>query len=242
MALSVASTAGGNGLLTCLKTSDRDLLAPRLERVKLGLRQPLEFTNRQIGAAYFIEQGIVSVVTIGGGHRPQSEVGLVGREGMTGLAIVLGQERSAHDAFVQAEGTAQRIAAEDLQNALQESRTLLATLLRYAYVWSMTLAQTALANARGSLEERLARWLLMAHDRSDGDEIHLTHEFLSLMLGTRRAGVTTALNAFDTRGWIDHARGRVTIVHRRGLEQLASGFYGIPETEYGGLIRQRRQA
>jgi len=154
---------------------------------------------------------------------------------VTGLALVLGHDRLPHDAFVQAECTAQRIAAVYLQDALQESRTLLATLRRYAYVWSVTLAQTPLANARASLDERLARWLLMAHDRSDGDEIYLTHEFLSLMLGTRRAGVTTALNAFDTRGWIGHARGRVTIVHRRGLEQLASGFYGVPEAEYGRM-------
>lgn len=242
MALSVANTTSGNGLLTCLNSSDRDLLVSRLEPVKLGFRQPLEFTNRQIGAAYFIEHGIISVLTIGGGHHPQTEVGLIGREGMTGLTLVLGHDRSPHDAFVQAECTAQRIAAADLQDVLRGSRTLLASLLRYAYVWSLTLAQTALANARGSLEERLARWLLMAHDRSDGDEINLTHEFLSFMLGTRRAGVTTALNAFDTRGWIDHARGRVTIVDRRGLEQLADGFYGVPEAEYGRLMRSSQQA
>ena len=117
---------------------------------------------------------------------------------MTGLALVLGHDRLPHDAFVQAECTAQRIAAVYLQDALQESRTLLATLRRYAYVWSVTLAQTPLANARASLDERLARWLLMAHDRSDGNEIRLTHESLSLMIGMRRAGVTAALNAFDT--------------------------------------------
>jgi CRP-like cAMP-binding protein len=220
-----------NGLLACLSDADHDLLSPRLRPVELKLRQRLELPHRQIRAVYFVERGLVSVVAVGAGERHQAEVGLIGREGMTGLAVVMGLDRSPHDTFVQGAGRAQCITAADLQDAMNASRSLLARLLHYAHVCSVTLAHTALANARASLEERLARWLLMAHDRSDNDEIALTHEFLSLMLGTRRAGVTTALHTFDTRGWISQARGRITVVDRDGLQQLAAGFYGVAEAE-----------
>jgi CRP-like cAMP-binding protein len=161
---------------------------------------------------------------------------------MTGLALVMGSDRSAHDVFVQSQAAGQSIAAADLQEALRSSRSLHGTLLRYAYVSSFALAQTALANAHASIEERLARWLLMAHDRSQNDDIHLTHEFLSLMLGIRRAGVTTALNSFDTRGWISHSRGCVKIVDRDALQEFAAGFYGPPEAEYQRLLGKLQPA
>ena len=225
-----------NHLLACLSVADRDLLAPCLKPVQLKLRQRLEMPNQRIRAVYFIEHGLVSVVVMGGGDRRQTEVGVIGREGMTGLALVMGSDRSAHDTFVQSEGAAHCMTAADLQDAMASSRSLHDTLLRYAYVCSVSLAHTALANAQASIEERLARWLLMAHDRSHNDQIHLTHEFLSLMLGIRRAGVTTVLNTFDTRGWIDHSRGCITIVDRDALQQLAAGFYGVPEAEYQRLL------
>jgi CRP-like cAMP-binding protein len=222
--------------LACLSGADRDLLAPCLKSVQLKLRQRLEIPDQRIRAVYFVERGLVSVVAIGSGDRRQTEVGIIGREGMTGLALVLGSDRCAHDTFVQSEGTAHCITAADLQVAMDSSRSLHGTLLRYAYVCSVSLAQTALANAQATIEERLARWLLMAHDRSHNDQIHLTHEFLSLMLGTRRAGVTTVLNAFDTRGWISHSRGCITIVERDALQRFAAGLYGVPEAEYRRLL------
>lgn len=225
-----------NRLLACLSATDNDLLAPSLKPVQFTVRQRLEMPNQRIPKIYFIEHGLVSVVAIGGGDRRQTEVGIIGREGMTGLALVLGSDRPAHETFVQSQGAAQCIPAADLQDALRSSRSLHATLLRYAYVCSLALAHTALANAHASIEERLARWLLMAHDRSHNDDIHLTHEFLSLMLGIRRAGVTTALNSFDTRGWISHSRGCVTIVDRDALQGFAGGFYGGPEAEYERLL------
>jgi CRP-like cAMP-binding protein len=225
-----------NSLLARLSAADNDLLAPYLKPVQLTVRQRLETPNQRIRTVYFIEHGLVSVVAKGGGDRRQTEVGVIGREGMTGLALVMGSDCSAYDTFVQSQGTGQSIAAADLQDALRSSRSLHDTLLRYAYVCSFALAHTALANAHASIEERLARWLLMAHDRSDNDEIHLTHEFLSLMLGIRRAGVTTTLNSFDTSGWISHSRGCVTIVDRDALQGCAAGFYGAPEAEYQRLL------
>jgi CRP-like cAMP-binding protein len=235
MSRQASPSTSENRLLACLSAADRDLLAPRLKSVKLKLRQRLEMPRRRIRAVYFIDHGLASVVAIGGDRR-QTEVGIIGREGMTGLALVMGSDSSAHDTFVQGEGAAHCITAGDLQEAIASSRSLHATLLRYAYVCSVSLAYTALANAQASIEECLARWLLMAHDRSHNDEIHLTHEFLSLMLGTRRAGVTTALNAFDTRGWISHSRGCITIIDRDALQQFAAGLYGVPEAEYQRLL------
>jgi CRP-like cAMP-binding protein len=109
-------------------------------------------------------------------------------------------------------------------------------LLRYAQAFSVQLAQSALANAQGKLEERLARWLLMAHDRVNGDELELTHEFLALMLGVRRAGVTTALHQLEKRGLVSMARSSVVILDREGLQECSNGLYGTPEAEFERLF------
>jgi len=119
---------------------------------------------------------------------------------------------------------------------MDQSITLLRFLLRYAHVFGIQANYTALANARGCLAERLARWLLMARDRLDSDEMVLTHEFLALMLAVRRAGVSEALQAFENRGLIETARGSVTIKDRAGLEECANELYGPPEAEYERLF------
>jgi CRP-like cAMP-binding protein len=110
---------------------------------------------------------------------------------------------------------------------MDRSATLLRTFLRFAHVFAVQCAYTALANAHGTLEERLARWLLMAQDRIEADQLVLTHEFLALMLGTRRAGVTTALGHFESKGVVATMRGAVTTMDREGLEQCANGLYGV---------------
>jgi CRP-like cAMP-binding protein len=186
---------------------------------------------------YFLDRGIASVVAIGrGGEHRRAEVAIIGREGMIGLPVVLGTDRSPCDIFMQVEGDGHCIAAQKLGDALSQSITLLRCLLLYAHTFGIQANYTALANARGYLEERLARWLLMARDRIDSDEIILTHEFLALMLGVRRAGVSGALRAFEVRGLIATARGSVTIMDRNGLEECANGFYGVPEAEYERLL------
>ncbi len=202
----------------------------------LKFRQPLQRANRKIGAVYFPESGIASVVAVGGGERRQAEVAVVGWEGMTGLAVLLGAQRSPCDVFMQVEGEGHCIAADDLRKALERSTSLLAILLRYAHVFGVQSAYTALANSQGKLEERLARWLLMAQDRIDAEELLLTHEFLALMLGVRRAGVSVALEHFEAKGVIKIARGSVSILDRDGLQDCANGFYGQPEAEYERLF------
>jgi CRP-like cAMP-binding protein len=234
------ATRDANGILARLSGSDRELLEPRLHAVQLKLRQQLERPQRRIRAVYFIERGLAFIVATSARRREQVEAGIVGRDGMTGTAVILGVEHSPHDTFVQQPGSAQCVSTGDLRQALAASDTLLPTLMRYVHVTTVALAHTALANARGTIEQRLARWLLMVHDRSESDEIHLTHEFLSLMLGNRRAGVTTSLNVLDARGLIGHSRGCITILKRDGLKELAGDLYGVPEAEYTRVLGPRR--
>jgi CRP-like cAMP-binding protein len=219
-----------------MSNADMALLQPYLEAVPLKFRQGLQSANRAIRTVYFPETGLASVVAIGGGERRQAEIAILGREGMTGLPVVLGANRSPCDVFVQVEGRAQSISSDDLRAAIDQSTSLWKCLLRFAHVFAVQSGYTALANAQGKIEERLARWLLMARDRLDGDEMLLTHEFLALMLGVRRAGVTTALQSFESKALVETARGSVTILDRGGLVEQANGLYGPPESEYERLF------
>jgi hypothetical protein len=136
-------------------------------------------------------------------------VGLIGCEGVTGLPIILGNDRSPNETFIQVAGNGIRIAADKLREAIAKSRSLELALLSFAHRFLNQTANTALSNGTATLEERLARWLLMAHDRLRGDEVPLTHEFLSLMLGVRRAGVTVALHYLEQRALIRLSRKQV---------------------------------
>jgi CRP-like cAMP-binding protein len=226
----------GNRLLSSLARADRALLEPYLKPVELKLRERLETADRKIKAVYFIERGLGSVVGIGSGQRRQAEVAIVGREGMSGVSLLLGVDRSPHDVFMQLEGSGQCITSSDLRRVMSESRSLTACLLRYLHVFAVQMAHTAVANAKGKIEERLARWLLMAHDRIEGDDLRLTHEFLALMLGSRRAGVTTALQKLEAAKLVGNARGCITILDRDGLTRIADGLYGVPEAEFDRLF------
>jgi CRP-like cAMP-binding protein len=220
-----------NRLLAALSHTDRDLLTPALETVDLDVRDVLEVPNDPISHVYFVVSGLVSIVgTAAPNHR--IEIGMVGYEGMTGLSIVLGGDRSANETLVQASGSAMRISTKSLREMLAASRSLTATLLRYVNVFMVQGSQTALANGRGRLDERLARWLLMWDDRVQPDTVAVTHEFLALLLGVRRQGVTVALDELEGKGLIRSTRGAVGILDREGLKLAASGFYGVPEAEY----------
>jgi CRP-like cAMP-binding protein len=229
-----------NAILDALSPADFTLLQPHLESVPLPFRRRMQTANRRIKTVYFIEGGLGSVVTIGGGDRRQAEVAVIGREGMTGVPVVLGAERSPCEVFMQVGGRGQSIDADKLSGAMDKSKTLAKCLLRFAHVFVVQGNYTALANAHGKVEERLARWLLMAHDRICSDVLELTHEFLALMLGVRRAGVTTALQYFESKGVVSTGRGAVTIQDREGLEECANGLYGHPEAEFKRLFPRYR--
>jgi CRP-like cAMP-binding protein len=148
----------------------------------------------------------------------------------------MGNHRSPHEAFVQLDGSARRIESNRLRQAMRESTALSTLLLHFVHVFTIQVSHTALANGRAKIEERLARWLLMMHDRIDGDEAPLTHDFIALMLGVRRPGVTDALHALEGKGLVRSTRGVIRIVDREGLEALATGIYGAPEAAYERLI------
>src|SRR5262245_21065219 len=230
------STRTSNCILSALSQSDLLLLEAHIQPVALKSRQRLETSGRKIRSVYFIESGLVSVVGVGGANQREAEVCVIGREGMTGLSVILGVGRSPTDTVVQVDGRAQCIAVDVLQQALDKSSSLMSCLLRYVHLYIVQTGYTALANARGKIEERLARWLLMAHDRTEGDTLALTHEFLSLILGVRRAGVTAALNELEARALISSKRGCITITDRQGLEAAANGLYGVPEAEFERLF------
>jgi CRP-like cAMP-binding protein len=213
-----------NRILSLLCDEDKQLLASVLEPVDLPVRRVLESRNRRIEYVYFIDHGIASVVADGKNHSG-IEIGIIGREGSTGLAVLMGADRAAHHAYMQVAGAGRRVKVASLLELLEQSKSLHQALLRQAYAFTLQTAQTAVANGRHKLEERLARWLLMAHDRIDGDELPLTHEFLSVMLAVRRPGVTVAINSLQNDGLIKAQRGGVLVIDRAGLEERSNGAY-----------------
>jgi CRP-like cAMP-binding protein len=223
-----------NRLLNRLDPQDSALLSPHLERVKLGIRDRLEEHGTPIEFVYFLEEGIGSIVAKVGNGR-DTEVGVLGYEGMTGTAAVLGDNLTAHNCFVQVAGEAMRIPSDPFRDALEQSPTLRLFLLRYVECLMVQASYTAVVNVRMTLEQRLARWLLMCDDRVGG-KIKLTHEFLSIMLGVRRPGVTVAIQILEGKGFIRAMRGEIVIRERQGLIDLADGGYGVPEAEYERLI------
>lgn len=218
-----------NRMLAFLSPSDLGVLEPLLERVSLAIRQTLEEPDEFIGHVYFPEDGIVSVV---GTVRDEIEVSIIGKEGMTGVMTILGNDHSPFRTFVQVGGTALRIKRTDLQKAMDSHLSIRMVFLRYVQVFMVQTALTAVANATGYLPQRMARWLLMCEDRLTTKQIPLTHEFFAVMLGVQRPGVTLAVNELENKGLIKAARGMITIIDRPALLELAGDFYGRVEREY----------
>jgi CRP-like cAMP-binding protein len=221
-----------------LSASDMALLQPNLEPVSLERHKSIEAANKKIEGVCFPDSGIISVVASSRKGSREVEIGIIGCEGMTGVPVILGTDRSPHQTFVQVAGSGHRLPAAALREAMEKSDTLQPLLLKYAQAFMIQAAHTAIANGRGTIEERLARWLLMAQDRLDGDDLPLTHEFLAMMLAVRRPGVTEALHALTQRGLMRHERGVITVVDREGLVECANGLYGVPEAEYKRLLQQ----
>ena len=224
-----------NQILARLHRDDLQLLQPDLEAVALPLRKCLETRDKRIQYAYFIEQGVASVTANGAGQKV-IEVGLIGREGMTGLAIVMEDNRTPTDTYMQIAGNGQRISAAKLFEAANGSASIRRVLLQYGHAFLVQTMHTAMVNGRNKIEERLARWLLMAHDGVDDDDLPLTHEFLAMMLAVGRPGVTVALNHLEKGGLIQARRGVISVIDRAGLEQASNGAYGKPEAELRRLF------
>jgi len=225
----------GNLLLARMNHEQIQLLESQLEPIDLVRHKRLEIRDRKIDYVYFIETGLASVV-VNGRDGNTIEIGLIGREVMTGLALLLNADRTPLDTMVQIAGSALRVRASGMRDVLDNNPSLNRILATYVQVFMAQAAFTALANGRHNVEERLSRWLLMAHDRAERDEIPLTHALLAVMLGVRRPGGTVGLSALERRGLIAIGRGSITIIDREGLEESAHGIYGQPEAEYKRLL------
>jgi len=211
----------GNKLLNSLPFADLALMQPFLERVGLNFHSRLQITNRALKTVHFLENGMVSVIAVTGGGRRRTQVGLIGREGMTGIPIVFGSMHSPFDLEVEIAGQAQSVATAKLLALMQQSPAIRRCLLDYVETLWLQFARTAAANAHGTIEQRLARLLLLVDERIESDEIKLTHEQLAAMLAVRRAGITVALQHLEACGLINRTRGNVTIIDRPGLRAEA---------------------
>jgi CRP-like cAMP-binding protein len=233
---SASQSATPNLLLRMMAQDDFALLQPHLERAELSPHDRLYEANRPIERVHFIEGGVASIVAIQE-NDDQVEVGLYGREGMSGSAVVLRAGQSPHRSMMQVDGTTSlHIASERLLDACGQSPALHTLLLRFAQSLVVQAALTAVSNAQFALPERLARWLLMCHDRVDGDRIELTHEYMAMMLAVRRSGVTVTLHTLEATGAIRATRGLIVVTDRGRLEEIAGESYGEAEKEYRRLI------
>ena len=226
-----------NRILASLSPGDFGSLAPHLDPVAFKVRHVFFRPHEPIETVVFPESGFASVVATTESGR-SLEVGIIGREGVIGVPVIFGQTLTPYDSYAQVAGAGFEIRADILWGAMKQSWPLADILLKFAYAFLIQVTHSALANARFSNEQRLARWLLMAQDRVDDDEIPLTHEFLAMMLGTRRASVTDALHVLEECGTIESKRGRIWVRDRPGLEKAAGDCYGLPESELArvGLI------
>lgn len=191
--------------------------------VELRVPKQLELANKRIDHVCFIESGFASVVA--NGSTRSMEIGMIGREGMTGLAVLMGRDRSPNETYMQLAGSGRRITVAHLLDAIRQSATLHQSFLRCGHAFHIQTTQATLTNARCTIEQRLARWLLMAHDRIDGDQMFLTHEFLSLMLGVRRASITDTLRILAEDDLIAIKRGTIAILDRVRLQKSTKGAY-----------------
>lgn len=224
----------GNVILLSMGDSEYGLFRPHLEYVELPDHLVLHEAGAKLDFAYFPNRGLISfVVAMEDGKT--AEAGVVGNEGFAGIPAAVGLSRSPLQAVVQISGDGFRVEVEALQKILESAPHLQLLLSRFAVVQGMQVAQTAACNRLHEIEQRLARWLLMAQDRVDSGVLPITHDFLATMLGTNRSSVSLAAATLRKKNLIRYTPGAVTIVNRKKLEALACECYGIMQQHNGHL-------
>ena len=224
-----------NRLFSLMSAEDFARFAPQLDCVKLPKGHVVVEPGRPFSQVYFVESGVGSIVAQSP-EGQQVEAGLFGMDGFTPVEAALGSDRSLNRVVIQIADDAWRCPLPAFREAIEASSSLRGLLLRYVQALHVQTTYTALSNAMHSVEERLARWILMCDDRIDTSEMALTHEFISIMLGVRRPSVTTTLHVLEGNGFIRSERGSITVVNRKALEEFAVDAYGAPEAEYARLI------
>ena len=228
--------AGGNLLLASLSAEDLALLMPHLTPVSFAVGDFITRAGDPIDSLCFFEQGIAGILDSLEDDRRYA-VGLVGAEGFIGWPLLLGDGRSPYDVTMRAEhGRALRIPADAVLSAIAASPTLHRTLLRFVHVFMLQMSRTIVSSLAHPIERRMARWILLYHDRVQSDEICMTHEEFRLMLGVRRSSITDALHRLEEEQAIRGLRAKVVVRCRDKLLQLAGDTYGHPEQEYRRLI------
>jgi CRP-like cAMP-binding protein len=229
--------AGGpirNVILLSIPDDEFHLIRPHLEPVELPQHRVLHEPGERIEYGYFVNEGMTSLVVLTNDGR-SVEVGIVGREGMVGMPLIIGLERGLWRGIMQIPGSGVRVRAEVLLQTLPVAPNLRLELNRYALLHGLQVAQIAACNRLHEIEQRLARWLLMCQDRVDTEKLHLTHEFLAQMLGTGRPSVSLASSMLEQAGLIENLRGTVKIINRKQLESTACECYRVIQNFNGGL-------
>lgn len=225
----------GNRLLDQLASEQLNRLRPHLTAEALPFNKALQARGKPVESVWFPRSGMISIVAMMS-DGAAVEVGIAGREGMLGVQVLLGDDTSLNEAMVQIPGSALRLPAAVLRHEADASPELRTVMLRYVQAFLNAATQSAACNRAHLLEQRLARWLLTARDRAGDDRLPLTHEFIAMMLGVRRAGVTVAAQSLQSAGLIHYAHGRITIVDREGLEVAACECYEVIKRDYARLL------
>jgi CRP-like cAMP-binding protein len=224
-----------NRLLTSLPYEEFERLRPHLMPVTLEYKCVLYAANETIEFVHFIETGVGSLVnTMLNGDA--AEVGTIGNEGMVGLPVVFGDKQAPTSVYMQVAGSSLKMKANLFREMMLRNPSMQRALLRYGQEFFNQVAQSAACNTLHSLEQRCCRWLLMTLDRMESNDFALTQEFLAMMLGARRPGVTIAANALRRDGLIDYTRGHVTILDRERLQKRSCECYGVTKREFDRLL------
>lgn len=229
------NTPVANRLLAALPKKEYQQLLAELEPVTLTFGDILFEPDENIRHVYFPNDGIISLLSAVG-EREHVEVGMVGNEGMAGLPVFMGVSKSRTRGLVQGEGSAMRMKAAALRKATSNGGSLQKFLHLYTYTLLTQISQSAACNRFHQVNPRLARWLLMTHDRTEGDEFRLTQEFLSQMLGVRREGVTLAAGVLQKQKLIRYSRGQIRVLDRAGLEEASCTCYVVVRDEFDNFL------
>ncbi|HEV7372649.1 Crp/Fnr family transcriptional regulator [Arenibaculum sp.] len=224
-----------NRFLASLPGESLQRLRPHFHPLDLPLRMVLFEMGDPAEHVFFMARGMTSLL-IRLEDGALLEVGVVGREGAVGLAALMGARSAPHTGMIQIPGKGARIEAGILRDEMLRSAGVLDPVLRWTQALNAQVSQTAACNAHHTLQERLARWLLMAHDRAEDDALPLTQDFLSMMLGVRRAGVTVAANVLQQAGAISYRRGRIAVLDRSGLEEVSCECYAMVTRQIRALL------
>lgn len=231
----IIQTAIRNRILAALPASEFALVAAHLTPVDLQLSQTLHRAGDVIEYVYFPEIGFISAMAVLSDGAPL-EIGLIGAEGVAGVSVILGAKTSYSEAMCQTGGAAHRLSVAAFLSAAERAPGLRDLLLKYVHVFEVQVAQTAACNAHHELSQRLARWLLAAHDRSGIPELSLTQDLIAVMLGVRRSTVSIAAGSLQRAGIIRYQHGHITILDRTGLEAAACECYAVVVGEYRKLL------